>query len=186
MTTRAARAATLAVVAATGLVSVTERPAQAHAVGVSSGEYRLDGQTVYGDIGMADRELARWLPALDTNRDGSIAADELTAGRDLLAHALMAGFVVTADDQVCPGSVDRAWVLEGDGGAIFQLRFVCPTPPRRLTLALPMLQGLAPGHRHMARLFRGGQAQVSVLDRGHATWTLGAPPAARRAWRGRW
>jgi hypothetical protein len=47
-------------------------------------------------------------------------------------------------------------------------------------LALPMLAGLTPGHRHMARLFRAGKAQVTVLDRGHATWTLldAAPSSA--------
>jgi hypothetical protein len=159
--------------AALGLAAV-QRPAHAHAVGVSSGEYRLDGNVVYGDLGMADRELARWLPALDGNHDGGIDADEIAAGRDAVGRALAAGLVVTADGAPCPGGLDRAWVSEGDGGAIFQVRFTCPAAPARLTLAMPLLDALAPGHRHMARLFRAGKPEVQVLDRAHARWTPGA------------
>jgi hydrogenase/urease accessory protein HupE len=51
-----------------------------------------------------------------------------------------------------------------------------------------MLDALAPGHRHMARLFRAGKAQVKVLDRAHATWTLdgASPPARGAAWSTFW
>ena len=174
---RTARAA--ASLAAAACLTVTARPASAHAVGVSSGEYRLDGPTLYGDLGMADRELARWLPVMDTNHDGDVSAKELTTNRDALDRALMAGMTVTADGQACPGTLDRAWVQEGDGGAIFQVHFTCPAAPERLTLALPLLNDLAPGHRHMARLFRAGKAQATVLDRAHNRWTaLGSPPSS--------
>ena len=169
---RPGRSAHVALLAAIAGLAATERAARAHAVGISSGEYRLDGQTLYGDLGMAARELARWLPALDTNRDGDVAAEELAANRDSLAQALAAGMTVTADGQACPGTLDRAWVQEGDGGAIFQVHFSCPAAPKRLTIALPLLEGLAPGHRHMARLFWSGKAQQVVLDRAHARWTV--------------
>jgi hypothetical protein len=165
-----------------------ERPAFAHAVGVSSGEYRLDGRVLYGDLGLAGREVARWLPAIDTDGDGVISAEELVAGHDAVARALRAGLLVTADADPCPGSLDRAWVLEGEGGVVFQVRYTCPKVPRRLTLAMPLLDALAAGHRHLARVFRAGQAQTRMLDRTHATWTLagaGAPAtssAAGLAW----
>ncbi|HEY1536115.1 MAG TPA: HupE/UreJ family protein [Polyangiaceae bacterium] len=149
-----------------------EGVAFAHAVGVSSGEYRLDGKVLYGDIGMAGRELARWLPALDTNHDDAIDADELSAGQATVAQALANGLTVQADAQVCPGSLDRAWVLEGEGGVVFQVRYTCPELPVRLTLAMPMLDALSAGHRHLARVFRAGKAQVKVLDRAHASWDL--------------
>lgn len=173
------RAATV-LAAALACLGAMERPAHAHAVGVSSGEYRLDGRTVYGDVGMAERELALWLPQIDGDHDGRISADELTAAHDVVAHALIAGLSVTADGQSCPGTMDRAWVQEGDGGAIFQVHFVCPTPPRRLTLAAPVQAALAPGHRHLARLFWAGQAQVMVLERAHPTWSVtgGAAPSS--------
>jgi hydrogenase/urease accessory protein HupE len=155
-----------------------ERVAFAHAVGVSSGEYRLDGKVLCGDIGMAGRELARWLPAIDTNHDEAIDSDELAAGHETVARALANGLTVHADAKVCPGSLDRAWALEGEGGVVFQVRYTCAEVPVRLTLAMPMLDALAPGHRHLARVFRAGKAQVMVLERAHATWDLDEANAA--------
>jgi hydrogenase/urease accessory protein HupE len=149
-----------------------ERLAFAHAVGVSSGEYRLDGNVLRGDLGMADREVARWLPAIDTNHDGSIDSAELAAGHEAVARAVLGGLTVNADGKACPGSLDRAWALEAEGGVVLQVRYTCPAPPGRLTLAMPALDALAPGHRHLARVFRAGKPEVKVLDRTHATWTL--------------
>src|SRR5450755_4219854 len=170
---RAIRGAAVLLAAAVGLAAFgPERRAFAHAVGVSSGEYRLDGRVLYGDIGMAGRELARWLPAIDTDHDGAIGADELTAGRDAVAQAVGQGVKVKADADACAGSLDRAWVLEGEGGVVFQVRYLCPEVPDRLTLAAPILDALTPGHRHLARVFRSGKAQSKVLDRSHASWTL--------------
>jgi len=150
-----------------------ERAALAHAIGVSSGEYRLDGKVLYGDIGMASRELGRLLPAIDSNHDGAIDAEELAAGRDAVARALMAGLRVRAGERPCPGSLDRAWAMEAEDRVVFQVRYVCPEVPGPLTLQASILDGLTAGHRHMARLFRAGKAQVKVLDRAHATWTVG-------------
>jgi len=180
------RAAAISAVAISLAVLAPERLAWAHAVGISSGEYRLDGKVLYGDIGMAGREVARWLPAIDANHDGAIDADELTAGREAVARALAGGVTVETDGRSCPGLLDRTWALEAEGGVVFQVHYTCPEVPGRLTLAAPILDALAPGHRHMARVFRAGKAQVRVLDRSHATWTLddASPPAsaARMAW----
>jgi hypothetical protein len=175
-------AAVLALTALALAAIVPERLAVAHAVGVSSGEYRLDGRVLYGDIGMAGREVARWLPAIDTDGDGAISPEELAAGHDAVARAMVAGLTVKADATPCLGSLDRAWVLESEGGLVFQVRYTCPEVPGRLTLAMPMLDALPAGHRHLARVFRAGQAQVQVLDRAHATWALDrARPTARAA-----
>jgi hypothetical protein len=174
LTARAMPRAALLAAAALGVAALApERDAAAHAVGVSSGEYRLDGKVVHGDLGMASRELARLLPAIDTNHDGAIDGDELGASRDAVARALTAGLTVTADGRPCPGSLDRAWAMEAEDGVVFQVRFTCPEVPGALTLAAPILEGLTPGHRHLARLFRAGKAELKVLDRAHAIWTLG-------------
>ncbi len=172
-TGRAIRGAAVLWVAAIGVgVFAPERAAFAHAVGISSGEYRLDGNILYGDLGMAGRDLARLLPQIDTNSDGAIDAEELAAGREAVARALVTSVTVTADAGACPGSLDRAWVLEGEGGVVFQVRYTCPKAPGWLTLAAPILDALSPGHRHLARIFRGGKAETVVLDRAHQTWTL--------------
>ncbi len=170
---RGIQRATVISAAAIGLATLApERLALAHAVGVSSGEYRLDGNVLYGDIGMAGRELARLLPSIDSNHDGAIDTDELAAGREAVARALVGGVTVNADGRACLGSLARTWALEAEGGVVFQVRYTCPEVPGRLTLAVPILDALAPGHRHMARVFRAGRAQVKVLDRSHAIWTL--------------
>jgi hydrogenase/urease accessory protein HupE len=174
---RALRGAAILLAALLLTALAPERLAFAHAVGVSSGEYRLDGKVLYGDIGMAGRELARFLPAIDTNQDEAIDSDELAAGQETVARALASGLTVQADGKVCPGTLDRAWVLEGEGGVVFQVRYTCPEVPAGLALAMPMLDALAAGHRHLARVFRAGKAQVKVLDRSHATWDLADPNA---------
>jgi hydrogenase/urease accessory protein HupE len=162
------------------------RLALAHAVGVSSGEYRVDGKVFYGDLGLASRELARWLPAIDADHDGAVDSAEMAAGRDAVARALLAGLTVTSDGQSCAGSVDRAWASEADGGAIFQVHYTCATAGGRLTLSAPMLAALAPGHRHLARVFRNGQAQARVLDRAHQVWTLDGGHTAGATWSMAW
>lgn len=169
---RAPRCASASLAAIVVLMLATERLAFAHAVGVSSGEYRLDGNVLYGDIGMSGRELARFMPTLDANQDEAIDADELAAGRDAIARALTNGLTVHGDTKACPGLLDKAWVLEGEGGVVFQAHYTCSVAPKRLVLAMPMLDALAPGHRHLARVFRAGKAQVRVLDRAHSTWDL--------------
>ncbi len=170
----------LALAAVSILMLAPEGLAFAHPVGVSSGEYRLVGKVLYGDIGMAGRELSRWLPAIDTNHDGAIESAEIDAGRAIVARALIDGLTVHADGNACPGSLDRAWALEGESGVVFQVHYTCPAVPGRLTLAMPALDALAPRHRHLARVFRSGKAQMKVLDRAHATWTLddGSAPSS--------
>jgi hypothetical protein len=102
--TRAARAAGAGtLLAATLALMAADAPARAHAVGVSSGEYRLEGATLYGDLGLADRELARWQPAIDTDYDGAISPDELATARETVRLGLMRGLTVAADGHPCPG-----------------------------------------------------------------------------------
>lgn len=170
--TRASRIAVSFLAAIILTLVAPARLAFAHAFGVSSGEYRVAGNVVYGDLGMAGRELALWLPELDANQDQAIDSDELNAGKDVVAHALTTGLTVQNQGKNCPGTLDRAWALEAEGGVVFQLHYTCSEAPTELVLALPMLESLATGHRHMARIFRGGQPQIKVFDRAHSSWDL--------------
>jgi hypothetical protein len=166
-------------------VVASERTAAAHTVGVSSGEYRLDGSVLRGEIGMASRELARALPAVDADHDGEIDAAELGAAREQVTGLVVGGIAVTADGHACAGALDRALASESDGGVAFQVRYTCRAAPGQLALSLPMLARLSPGHRHMARLFRAGKAETRVLDPGHATLISsrgGAGGALGMAW----
>jgi len=177
-TGRAGRRAAILAAAAASLAGLAfEGTASAHAVGVSSGEYRLDGRVVYGDLGMAARELARWLPAIDTDHDGTIDGQEITAGHDAIVRAFHEGLAVAADGKPCPGGLDKAWAMEAEGGVVFQVHYTCPQVPGQLVIGASFVASLAPGHRHLARFFRAGKAELKVLDRAHATWTLGGGPA---------
>ena len=53
----------------TPLFGVRATPGQAHAVGVSRGEYRADGAQVRADLVFARKELLATLPGLDADRD---------------------------------------------------------------------------------------------------------------------
>ncbi|HVZ74400.1 MAG TPA: HupE/UreJ family protein [Polyangia bacterium] len=160
---------------------VAARPARAHTVGLSNGDYRVTGATLSVDLGMAERELATFVPELDRDHDGQLDADEVTAGGAALTRAVVDGIRAEADGVACPGALVRAWPLEGEAGVVVQARYTCPHEPSRLTISWPMLRGLAAGHRHVAHFAFRGKIETTVLDATHATWTLGAS-AAGLAW----
>ncbi len=67
---------------------------------------------------------------------------------------------------------------------MFQVRYTCPAVPERLTLALPMLKEMAPGHRHLARLFSAGRRTRRCWIARTQPGRRGAAPrtAGRLAW----
>jgi hypothetical protein len=183
MTRFAFRGLFLAVVAAL-LVLTSARAARAHAVGISRGEYRLEGATVSVEIALAQREVVLALPALDLDHDTWLEAPELTAGRDLVARAFVEGVTVVADGAPCPATFDDARMIDDEDGVAIHARYVCPRPPEKIALAWPMLDVLPAGHRHLARVHLGPPAaapQDRVITRGNgnATWALDvAAPAS--------
>jgi hydrogenase/urease accessory protein HupE len=172
--TGAARRAAIA--AAVGLCALAAaRRADAHAVGMSNGNYRLVGRTFSTAIGMSERELLMLLPELDQDRDGQLDADELAAGSASVVRGVVDGIRVEADGAPCPGALDRARVIEGEGGVLIEAHWACPTDPARLSVAWPVLTsgGLSPSHRHLAYITAGGSPVNVVLDRAHASWSSG-------------
>lgn len=180
---RASLAAAIAVLLAAGL-------AQAHTVGLSNGHYAFDGQTqvMSAEITFAQRELVMLLPDVDADHDGELDADELAGGSAALSRAVVGGVKVTADDAACPGTLLRAWRLEGENGVVVTARYACPSKPRRLAVAWSLFGpgGLTAGHRQVASLSAGGKTESAVLDSAHATWSRdlarGASGAAGIAW----
>jgi hypothetical protein len=169
----ARRAALAALVGLSALA--TARRADAHAVGVSNGNYHLAGRTLSTAMGMSERELVMLLPELDQDRDGHLDADELAAGTAAVVRGVIGGIRVEADGAPCPGALDRARLLESEGGVMFEAHWACPKEPARLSIAWPLLTsgGLSPSHRHLAYITAGGPPQNVVLDRAHTTWSSG-------------
>src|SRR5688572_11095332 len=51
--------------------------ADAHAIGLSTGEYTAKGASVVGKLAFARGEVASLVPAIDANKDGHLTANEV-------------------------------------------------------------------------------------------------------------
>jgi hydrogenase/urease accessory protein HupE len=139
-------------------VALFGRPAAAHAVGVSRGEWTVDGARVTGEVAFAQSEL---LASFDN--------------ADPLAVDVAALIDVSADGAACPGSLDLARAAENDG-AIFRITWTCPRAPRSLRIAAPILDELSRGHRLVARAHADGATVDDVLYVGHDALTVDVGP----------
>jgi hypothetical protein len=162
----------------TGLMLVA-RTAAAHEVGLSRGVYAVRGAEVMAEVTFARGELRALVPGIDADGDRALSDAELAAGTAALQAAVIDGVTVRGDGQACPGTVTRARLTEEDG-AVVAATYVCPAAPQAMTLKMPMLAGLASGHRHLGLVGRGGAGDAELTDvvlharSPEATVTLGA------------
>jgi hypothetical protein len=150
------------------------RPARAHTVGLSRGDYRLLREKLTSEIALSQRELASSMPALDLDHDGSIDRDELKAGTGAVARTFVDGLVVTADGEPCPGSLDELRLIEDEDGVWIRSHYVCRGPPGRLVLDWSFLGTLREGHRHIARVAIGAAVEDAVVQRGGSSQAFDA------------
>jgi hydrogenase/urease accessory protein HupE len=146
------------------------RPAEAHAIGLSRGEYHVTTHGVEVTIVLARAEVAAAFPSLDSAKDGVIASE------------LLAKILVTKEDAPCQVAFDGARLTEQDG---FEARahYVCREGSSNLTVTLaPLLDELSHGHRHAARVVAGSATTEHLLFRRHAAFDVdGAEAAVTRA-----
>src|SRR4030095_16631165 len=62
-------------------IVLVPRLADAHAVGISRGEYELHGNTVSASLVFARPEIATVVPSIDANHDGTVSDVELQKAR---------------------------------------------------------------------------------------------------------
>ncbi len=138
------------------------RDASAHQVGLSRGEYRVDGATIAVELIFARREALTLVRAMDEDGDGALSPTEIQHGRPALGRAVVDRVSMRAGEGVCPGMLDDAFLVEEDG---FSLRIVyrCPAPPRAVRVRLDVLDDLPYGHRHVARADAGAGPTEHVL-----------------------
>jgi hydrogenase/urease accessory protein HupE len=161
------------------LVALTHpHPAEAHTVGLSRGDYRLQGEMLTSDIALSQRELAMSMPALDLNHDGSIDRDELKAASSAIVRTFVDGLAVTSDGEPCPGSLDDSSLVED--GVVIRSHYVCRKPPGRIRLDWSFLAALGDGHRHVARVTIGSVASDLLVQRGGSPQTFDAAGAMSR------
>lgn len=144
------------------LLLLLPRSALAHGVGLSRGEYVAEGDVVSASLHFGRKELAEAIEGLDADDDGSVSAQELDRGHQVLTEALLQRMDVRGDGQPCTGKLESASLIENDGLDV-RSSFRCPAPPQRLRIELAFLGQLAPGHRHLARAVVGGSKLQPVL-----------------------
>jgi hypothetical protein len=131
--------------------------AEAHALGLSQGDYSL------GPGGHVDAHLVFAGADAATLARGETAPD--------LRDAVLHGVEVLADGETCIPSYLGETAVGGDGLEI-HAAFDCPHSPRELTVSLPLLDELSPSHVHLARLSSADRETQDALRSSSARATL--------------
>lgn len=153
-----------------GLAPLT---AHAHEVGLSRGEYTLEGAALRVQLVFARPELLGLLPGLDEEKDGFLSAGDLITGRELLKGSVRSGLAARAGAEDCVLESQDARLVEEDGVAL-EAKFVCSHSTERVLVEVRLLQGFAHGHRHLARTSSNGRVVDAVILQSAPTLELGA------------
>jgi hypothetical protein len=166
-----ARASLAAALAALGLAA----RAEAHEVGLSRGDYVVEGAVVRAQVIFARKEMIGLVAGLDADHDGALTPAEVDASRGAIDGAIVGRIKVTGDGAACPGALEGAELTEQDGIAV-RARFRCATRPRKIEIALSLLDDLTFGHRHLARGVVGPTSLDFVLSQRSPSLSLDVPP----------
>ncbi|MEA2753222.1 MAG: hypothetical protein QOI41_7365, partial [Myxococcales bacterium] len=116
--------AALAFVAAMALATLFTVRAEAHAIGLSTGEYAAKGESVTAKLAFARGEVASVLPNLDENRDGHVTAFEVESAKKDLETRVLGRVHVTRGGAACAAVLIGAELTEQDG-IVIDGRFDC-------------------------------------------------------------
>jgi hypothetical protein len=152
-------------------------PAHAHEVGLSRGDYQVEGSALRVDVVFARKELAGLVATLDADHDGALTKAEVDAARDAIQGALVGRFKVTGDGAPCAGTLDRAELTEQDGVAVRAL-YRCARRPAEVTVELAFFADVPFGHRHLARAAAAAGPLDLVLSQRAPSFSFNPPAAA--------
>jgi hydrogenase/urease accessory protein HupE len=164
--------------------------AEAHAIGLSRGEYRATGQGLDVTLVLARAEAMAAVPSLDPDGRGAIDDRSLAAAKDHLARGTIDKIRVTTAKGPCAGTLIDASLTEQDGFEI-RGRYLCPPSDEPWTVTLALLDDLSHGHRHAAHVTADAAATDHLLSRKHATFAIdrtfavsAAPAGSTERWGG--
>jgi hypothetical protein len=148
------------------LLAVTLAPcvAGAHALGLSSGTWVLDGNDVVADLVFPVRDTGRLLDALGPAARGLPALQALD-------RALVPQILVFRGEAACRGATEAGDVTEGDAFRI-RVRFACPAGHAPVSIGFNLLASLGAGAQHIARIRVGDHAREQVLAEGRTSFEL--------------
>jgi hydrogenase/urease accessory protein HupE len=169
---RASMAALLAVA-----LILTASSVEAHAIGLSRGDYRVTAQGVDVDITLARGDAISAFPWLDFEGRHFIDPSSLASTRAEIERGTIQKIRVTTAEGPCTGTLIDAELTDQDGFDI-RARYRCPEGGTPITVALPLLDDLSHGHRHAAHVAVGviiaehllyGRQAHFVIDRAAST-----------------
>jgi hydrogenase/urease accessory protein HupE len=177
MVRRGTGSAALAAVAVLGSMLALTTRAEAHAIGLSSGEYTASDTMLKVKLSFARGEVAGLAPAVDSDRDGHLSAVEVSNARSLLESKVISRIAVKADGAECKGTLTDAALTEQDG-LLIEGRYECANAKAGFEVDAALLSDLPHGHRHIARTVSGEATHDEVLYRDHRTVTVPAGGAS--------
>jgi hydrogenase/urease accessory protein HupE len=125
------------------------RPAGAHEVGLSRGEYAAAGAVVTAQLTFARRDVIALVAGLDADHDGALTEAEVERDRDAFAGAVVGRIKVRGDGAACPGALDEVRLAEEDGITL-RASYRCAAAPHDVDIDVGLLADLPFGHRHLA------------------------------------
>jgi hydrogenase/urease accessory protein HupE len=155
------------------LVLGAARPACAHSVGISRGDYRLRGSQVEVELVFARSELARAIPGLDADRDGVISAHEIADSQGVIDEVILRGIALQVPSGLCVGTLQDVSLTEEDGLAIRAV-YRCSETPKTLSFQWQFLRDLSHGHRHLATVTAARTTLQIIVYEGNASFHLPA------------
>lgn len=155
--------ALLALVVVCGLV-LSPRLAAAHEVGVSHGEYRLEGAVLKAHITFSQREMVGLASELDGDKNDALSPAECAAGRSIFETAVLSRILVLGNGSPCPALLGAVTPKEEDGLTV-EATFTCPARPAYLSFDMPLMEELSYGHRHVAHVEAGSSVIDAVVHR---------------------
>lgn len=159
-------------------LSVASRPAWAHVMGVSRGDYTPEGSRLHAEIAMRMDDAALAVAGLDADGDGRVSPAEVDRAAPALKAALLDSLEVIADGTRCTAALDEARIDLPDG---LRLRgtYTCTHPPLRLHLRFGFLDRLPSAHRHLATVHvAGGDTEtLAVSERPDFEVQMGEKPS---------
>ena len=157
-------------VAAMALATFVSVRAEAHAIGLSTGEYAAKGESVTVKLAFARGEVASVLPNLDENRDGHVTAFEVDSAKKDLESRVLGRMRVTRGGAACTPILLGAALTDQDG-IVIDGRFDCSKSEKAFDVDLALLDDLSHGHRHVARV-SGATTRDEVLYKGHSAFAI--------------
>jgi hydrogenase/urease accessory protein HupE len=172
------------------LLILVARPARAHEVGLSRGEYAAAGASVTAQLTFARRDIITLVAGLDADHDGTLTAAEIEQDRDAFAGAVVGRIKVRGDGAACPGALDEARLAEEDGVTL-RATYRCAAPVRSVDIEVGLLEDLPFGHRHLAHFAGASGPSDAVLFQRNRSFSFASTPgqasteAPRASYRGK-